>query len=88
MTGARYRHLGGALVTDHGGISLAVARDLAVFYARESQVHVERGAARAAHECAARAQCLIEAIAAASLWRRAAGWSDPDMADQRVMSGR
>jgi hypothetical protein len=82
MTGARYRHIGGAVIADHGPISLAAARNMAQFYAGQSLEHGARGALRAAQECEARSRSLSEAVGAAISWRRAAGWTDPDMADQ------
>ena len=82
MKGANYRHLGGALMTDHGRITLAAARGLAAFYAQEVLANIALGAPHAAHECGIRSRTLVDVVAAATAWRRAAGWADPDMADQ------
>jgi hypothetical protein len=78
MSPANFRHIGGAVIADHGRVTLAAARALAFFYTREagSQTPGVSG------ECRRRAQALEGAVAAASTWRRAAGWSDPDLADR------
>ena len=77
MNRGHFRHIGGAVIADHGQVSLAQARALAHFYAR--QACSETGAA--AGECRRRAQALERAVAAAGLWRRASGWREPDLAD-------
>ena len=82
MSGALHRHIGGAIIADHGPISLAAARDLVRFYALEAEICAERGATRVARLCARRALDLNAAIEAAALWRQAAGWRDPDRADR------
>ncbi len=65
-------------MADHGAVTLAQARALAFFYDQEAGAQL-RGASG---ECRRRAHALETAIAAAWAWRRAAGWSDPDLADQ------
>ncbi len=77
MSPAHYRHLGGAVLADHGCVTLAQARALALFYDQEAgtEPHGVSG------ECRRRARALETAITAACAWRRAAGWSDPDLAD-------
>jgi len=79
MSPANFRHIGGAVIADHGRVTLAAARALAVFYTREagSQMTGVSG------ECRRRAHALEVATAAAATWRRAAGWNDPDLADHR-----
>jgi hypothetical protein len=79
MSRAPFRAIGGAVVADHGVIALAEARALARFYAGEARALP--GGSRAAEVCAGRARALIEATDQAWLWRRAAGWTDPDAAD-------
>jgi hypothetical protein len=80
MSGAPFRAIGGAVVSDHGAIALDEARSLAAFYASEAgALHTGAGWRRLAAE---RAQALALAAAAAEGWRRAAGWADPEAADQ------
>ncbi|HEY7851550.1 MAG TPA: hypothetical protein VIB82_01155 [Caulobacteraceae bacterium] len=79
MTAAPFRAVGGAVVADYGVIALAQARALAEFYGREAAVLPFASRARAV--CAARAHALDRAARDACLWRRAAGWADPDEAD-------
>jgi hypothetical protein len=74
-----FRHIGGAVIADHGLVTLAQARRLAAFYA--CQADFETG--RTSDECLHRAQALESAVAAAMTWRRASGWKDPDLADVR-----
>ena len=78
MSPANFRHIGGAVIADHGRVSLATARALALFYTREAGSQ----GPRVSDECRRRAQALEGAVAAASMWRRAAGWNDPDLADR------
>ena len=80
MSCAPFRAIGGAVVSDHGGIALNEARSLADFYASEAG----SGAASAVWRrvAAERAEALALAAAAAEGWRRAAGWADPEAADQ------
>ena len=82
MTTPPFRHIGGAVIADHGPIDLAQARRLAKAYALEAASLAEAGAISWSRTCAARAEALDEAIAAACAWRRAAGWRDPEEADQ------
>ncbi|MGH6987210.1 MAG: hypothetical protein ACRED9_10285 [Caulobacteraceae bacterium] len=70
---------GGAILSDVGALGLREARDLAHFYAREAEA---AGASPWVRRCAERADALERAIAAASSWRRAAGWADPEAADR------
>jgi hypothetical protein len=65
------------VIADHGCVSLAQARLLAVFYACEAGSETREPSG----ECLRRAHALESAVAAASSWRRAAGWRDPDLAD-------
>ena len=83
MNPACFRHIGGAVVADHGAITLAEARALAVFYQREACSQT-RGAS---DECWRRANALENAVADASAWRRAAGWINPELADQASLLG-
>jgi hypothetical protein len=77
-----FRHIGGAVIGDCGPLSLAQARDLVRFYAREA-LHCQAAGERAlARVCAGRALGLHTAVGEADLWRRAAGWRDPDAADR------
>jgi hypothetical protein len=77
VTGAPFHAVGGAILADHGPLSLKEARALAVFYAREA---VGEGGARAGF-CMTRSLTLARAAYDAERWRRAAGWTDPDLAD-------
>jgi len=72
------RAIGGAVVADHGAISIAEARALAAFYALEA----EAGGGGWPQRCLVRAEAMEAAVARAALWRRAAGWADPDAADR------
>lgn len=65
------------MVADHGRVTLTVARALAFFYAREAGLETPE----VSRECRRRAHALEGAVIAASTWRRAAGWNDPDLAD-------
>jgi hypothetical protein len=78
---APIRHLGGHIMTDHGPLSLAAARGLAAFYRQESKACRAAGAVAWETSCENRAEDLERAVAEAALWRRAAGWGDPDAAD-------
>ena len=79
MSAAPFRAIGGAVVSDHETLTLARARELAAFYAREA-THLPQTSL--AHRlCAARANALRAAARAAWQWRRAAGWRDPEAAD-------
>jgi hypothetical protein len=78
MRDAPYRHIGGAIVADHGPLTLMGARRLAQFYLAEARRSAEN---RWVRVCAGRAAALEGAIIAAELWRRAAGWTLPDDAD-------
>jgi hypothetical protein len=82
MTRAPYRAIGGAIITDHGPVTLAAARALAEFYHHE-QAGLRPGA-RLAVLCAERARALAGAVHEAQLWRRAAGWTNPEAADRRT----
>ena len=83
MSNAPHRHIGGAVIADHGPIPLTAARDLVRFYTFEAEVCAREGGVNAARLCARRALALHAAVEAATLWRRAAGWRDPDAADGR-----
>ncbi|HZZ34084.1 MAG TPA: hypothetical protein VFE03_00055 [Caulobacteraceae bacterium] len=84
MNGGAYRHIGGAVVGDHGAVSLARARQLVRFYGREA-LHCRRHGQRAVAEaCARRALALNAAVSEAAQWRRAAGWRAPEGADIRA----
>jgi hypothetical protein len=78
---APYRHIGGMVITDHGPLTLAAARDLAQFYGREAAGSTERRDRPWEEVCGRRAFVLAGAAKAAADWRRAAGWIDPDAAD-------
>jgi hypothetical protein len=81
VNGGGYRHIGGAVVGDHGAVSLARARALVRFYGREA-LHCRRHGQRAlAKACARRALALYVALSEAARWRRAAGWKEPEGAD-------
>ncbi|MBA3812680.1 MAG: hypothetical protein H0X27_13755 [Caulobacteraceae bacterium] len=82
VNGAPYRHIGGAVIGDHGPIALAEVRALAGFYEREAGLNQLTGAAGAAEICGLRARVLRAALEAADRWRRAAGWRDPEAADR------
>ena len=81
MKRAPYRAIGGSIITDHGPIPLAHARDLARFYDCEAEAAPDNVLARA---CRVRAETLRVALIEASHWRRAAGWTDPDAADRPI----
>ncbi len=81
MTHAPFRNIGGMVTADHGALSLAAARSLTAFYLREAAGSIEAQDLAATRLCATRALALFEAVRAATDWRRAAGWSDPDAAD-------
>ena len=81
MTGAPFAHIGGTVIADHGAIALASSRRLAGFYAAEARLAQGAGARRWGDLCAGRALALGAAADAAALWRRAAGWAEPDAAD-------
>lgn len=85
MKGAPYRSIGGAVIADHGPIPLAQARRLATFYAIEALHWREACAPCARDACAHRAEALREAVRSAETWRRAAGWADPDAADDPLI---
>jgi hypothetical protein len=87
VKGAPFRAIGGAVVADHGSIPLAEARRLSQFYATEALHCHGQGLRNGAAVCASRAKALREAVAAAELWRRAAGWADPDAADAPFIPG-
>lgn len=82
MKAAPYRHAGGALVCDHGPLTLAGARALAAFYAHEADYWQAKSKSAMSRACARRAQTLTDAADDAVLWRRAAGWSNADLADE------
>jgi hypothetical protein len=84
LSDAVFAHAGGAVIADHGPIPLAAARALAAFYAREARSCLAGGAELAARLCVRRALALDRAAHDAALWRRAAGWRDPDAADQAL----
>jgi hypothetical protein len=79
MNRAAFRHIGGVVIADHGPVPLKAARGLVHFYTSEA----DRETAAASGECRRRAHALESAVAAASAWRRAAGWRDPDRADRQ-----
>jgi hypothetical protein len=81
---AHFRHIGGAVIADHGSLTLSAARALAALYLHEAGLDPQ---AAAAEQCHHRAQSLIEAVTAAATWRRAAGWANPDMADRSGPAG-
>lgn len=78
MTGAPFRAIGGSVVADHGPIALADARALQTFYAGEADHAGETWTRRAVE----RSHALADAVKDAERWRRAAGWTNPDDADQ------
>lgn len=86
MTDPAFVHIGGAVVCDHGRLSLAEARALSAGYAREAEHWFGAGEIRAARACAGRSAALRKAADAAALWRRAAGWRDPEAADDVLAS--
>jgi hypothetical protein len=79
---APFAHIGGDVIADHGPIALVQARDLVALYAVEAQAAADAGAARWASRCRGRALSLAAAAEAAVRWRRAAGWADPEAADE------
>jgi hypothetical protein len=79
MTGAPFRAIGGAIISDHGPITLAEAWALAAFYAAEATAPLNGAIWR--RLAAERARALEFAGAEAQRWRRAAGWADPEAAD-------
>lgn len=81
MKGAPYRHIGGAIVADHGPIGLGETRALARFYVREAKFNAQ--APDLARACVNRARTLRAAARAAARWRLAAGWRLPEEADRR-----
>jgi hypothetical protein len=81
MSEAPYRAMGGCVVTDHGFLALANARRLSGFYALEAASPGTGGRWR--RLAAQRSQALALAVEDAGRWRRAAGWTDPEAADQR-----
>ena len=81
MSGAPFRHIGGAVIADHGPLSLAAAEASARFYSDEASALRDACAHRLAGLCAEREDALRAAIDAARSWRRAAGWADPHDAD-------
>jgi hypothetical protein len=85
MNGAPFRAIGGAVVADHGPLSLAEARALARFYASEAGHWRDLDGRAASDACARRAGTLRDAVTAAEMWRRAAGWADPDAADDPLI---
>ena len=80
MSEAPYRAMGGCVVTDHGVLALANARSLSGFYALEAAS--AGNASRWSRLAAQRSQALALAVEHAGRWRRAAGWTDPEAADQ------
>ena len=88
MKRASYRHIGGAVISDHGVIPLRRARDLIAFYASESSDRRDAGDTRTAQVCADRALDLSKALEGAERWRRAAGWCVPDAADDHRAPAR
>ena len=87
MTDPAYVHIGGAVVCDHGPLTLAEARALASSYAREGEHWASVGEVRAGDACVRRAMALAKAATDTALWRRAAGWRDPEAADHALESG-
>lgn len=81
MKGAPFRSVGGAVIADHGPISLKTARRLARFYASEALHWRGLDSQEAFEACERRAGALRKAVAETETWRRAAGWADPDAAD-------
>ena len=81
MTDPAYAHVGGAVVCDHGPLTLVEARAMSISYASEAEHWFAAGAIKAGRACARRAMALAKAAADAALWRRAAGWRDPEAAD-------
>jgi hypothetical protein len=72
--------MGGCVVTDHGVLALANARMLSGFYALEAASPEAGDLWR--RLAAQRSQALARAVEDAGRWRRAAGWIDPEAADQ------
>ena len=84
MTDPAYGHIGGAVVCDHGPLTLAEARDLSIFYAGEADHCFTMGEIHAGLACAGRAAALRQVADDAARWRRAAGWRDPEAADHAL----
>jgi len=82
VNSAAFRHIGGAVIADHGRIGLVQTGELAAFYAIEAGAAAGAGAVHWAAICAGRATVLAAASQAATRWRRAAGWADPRDADE------
>ncbi len=77
-----FGHCAGAVLGDGGPLTLAAARALAEFYAREGQAQILAGSPGWGRLCGARSTCLERAVSEASAWRRAAGWLRPEDADR------
>jgi hypothetical protein len=77
----RYRHVGGAVMGEHGPLTLARALDLLRIYGRGAINCETAGARGLARAYARRTLSLHNAISEARRWRRAAGWRDLDAAD-------
>ncbi len=75
-----FRHIGGAIVADHGAVALTSARALSKLYQERAAAEIFLG--RTDDQLKARARSLDGAIAQAVIWRRAAGWTDPEAADR------
>jgi hypothetical protein len=78
---ARFRHIGGMVIADHGPLALRDAAKLALFYLCEGVDRLDHGDRRTAAMCGERVLALTTATEAAVQWRRAAGWKDPFDAD-------
>jgi len=78
---ATYVSIGGMVTSDVGPMSLMSALAAAEFYRIEAEHCRGAGGDKMAKTCADRAEAILKAAQAASAWRRAGGWSDPNDAD-------
>ena len=79
MKDRRFRHIGGAIVSDCGAIPIAAARTLCRLYQKQGEMHARADAEGERYNTQVRS--LDRVITEAAIWRRAAGWSDPEAAD-------
>ncbi len=75
-----FRHIGGAIVANHGALALTSAQAMSKIYQQRAAAEISLG--RTDDQLNARARSLDGAIAEAIIWRRAAGWTDPEAADR------
>jgi len=76
MTGPIFWHSGGHVMSAEGPLALPLARRLRRVCAEEEAKAADRAVALGVVR-----DSLSAALATAEAWRRAAGWDDPDAAD-------